>query len=191
MRESTVALLGATAVLVLGAIDLSDAGRALVAQWNVFLFFLGLMTIAAVADQSGLLEDLVEAAARAAHGRADLLFLLVSGVALVVTVTLTNDATVLLLTPLVVDMPKRLRVPVLPYAFACALLANAGSVALRIANPANVLMLRTVPLTAREFIALLLPSAVFASVAVVAVLLVAYRRELSVRITVPVPNERD
>ena len=78
MRESTVALLGATAVLVLGAIDVADAGRALVAQWNVFLFFLGLMTTAAIADQSGLLEDLVVAAARAARGRADVLFLLVS-----------------------------------------------------------------------------------------------------------------
>ena len=191
MRESTVALLGATAVLVLGAIDVADAGRALVAQWNVFLFFLGLMTTAAIADQSGLLEDLVVAAAHAARGRADVLFLLVSGVALLVTITLTNDATVLLLTPLVVDMARRLRVPVLPYAFACALLANAGSVALPIANPANVLVLRTVPLSAGEFITLLLPSAVFASAATIAVLLITRRRELAVRISVPVPDERD
>jgi len=191
MRESTVALLGAAAVLVAGAIDPASALAALAVQWNVFLFFLGLMSIAAIADQSGLLEDLVEAAAGAARGRADVLFLLVCAVALIVTVTLTNDATVLLLTPLVVDMAARLRLPVLPYAYACALLANAGSVALPIANPANVLVLRTVPIGASEFIALLATSAACASLATIVVVFLRRRVELAQPITMPIPNERD
>lgn len=191
VRESTVALAGATAVLVLGAIDPAAALNALAEQWNVFLFFIGLMTITAIADQSGLIGDLVIGAARAARGRADVLFVLVCVVAFTVTVTLTNDATVLLLTPLVIDLAARLRVPVLPYAYACALLANASSAALPIANPANILVLRTVAIDATAFASLLLPSAVLASIATLAALLVTNRRLLSSRIVVPVPDERD
>ena len=185
VREWVVAIAGAALTVLFGIVPPADAFAAIVAQWNVFLFFLGLMTIAAIADQSGLLRHLVVASARAARGRADLLFILVCGVAALVTVTLSNDATVLLLTPLVVEMARRLQVPVLPYAFACAYIANAASVAIPIANPANILVLRSVPLTASEFVVLLGPSAILATIATIGAVFWLRRRELRARVTVP------
>ncbi|HEY6959230.1 MAG TPA: SLC13 family permease [Candidatus Limnocylindria bacterium] len=191
VREWVVAITGAALVILLGVVPPADALAAIVAQWNVFLFFLGLMAISAIADQSGLLRHLVVASARAARGRADLLFVLVSGVAVLVTVTLSNDATVLLLTPLVVDMARRLRVPVLPYAFACAYLANAASIAIPIANPANVLVLQSIPLTASVFVALLGPSAVFATLATIGAVWWLRRGDLRGRIAVPPLTDHD
>lgn len=178
VREWIVAAGGAVAMVAVGAITPAAAVAAIASRWDVFLFFLGLMTIAAVADRSGLLALLVAVAARAARGRRDLLLLQLAGVAILVTVTLSNDATVLLLTPLVVQMATRLRVPVLPYAYACAYLANTASLAFPIANPANVLLLHDAPLGAFEFVGLLGLPALGASLATIVFLLFAHRRDL-------------
>lgn len=191
VREWIVAAAGALAMIVVGAISPGAALAALAERWDVFLFFLGLMTVAAIADQSGLLGHLVVAAARAARGRRDLLLIQLAAVAVIVTVTLSNDATVLLLTPLVVDMAARLRVPVLPYAYACAYLANTASLAFPISNPANILLLHGAPLSATAFLQLLAVPALGASVATVAFLLVAHRRELRGRIEIALPPDAD
>jgi arsenical pump membrane protein len=155
-----------------------DAGIAIARQWDVFLFLLGLMGTAAIVEQSGVVEHLAVLAERQAHGRRDLLLVLVSGVAVLVTATLSNDATVLILTPLVIAMCGHLRVPVLPYALACALLANTASLLLPVANPANILVLHDAPLRLDTFVTLLLVPAIVAIVATVAGLAFVFRAEL-------------
>ena len=189
VREWIVAVAGAIAMIAVGAISPAAALSALAERWDVFLFFLGLMTIAAIADQSGLLGHLVVAAARAARGRRDVLLVQFAIVAVIVTVTLSNDATVLVLTPLVLDMAVRLRVPILPYAYACAYLANTASLAFPISNPANILVLHGAPLSATAFVEMLTVPAIGASVATIAFLLVAHRRELRGRIEIPPPPD--
>jgi arsenical pump membrane protein len=191
VREWIVAAAGALTMIVVGAISPAAALAALSDRWDVFLFFLGLMVIAAIADQSGLLGRLVVAAARAARGRRDLLLIQLAVVAVIVTVTLSNDATVLVLTPLVVDMATRLRVPILPYAYACAYLANTASLAFPISNPANILVLHGAPLSATAFLEILALPALGASVATIVFLLVAHRRELRGSIEVSVATDTD
>ena len=173
-----MALAGAAAVLAIGAITPGDALAALGREWDVFAFLLGLFGIAAIAEQSGVVDRLTAAARRHAGGRRDRLLVLVSGVAALVTVTLSNDATVLILTPLVIAMSRTLAVPVLPYAFACVLMANAASLVLPVANPANVIVLHDAPLRLGPYLAFAaLPSAA-AIVATVGTLLVVFRAEL-------------
>ena len=186
-----MAAAGALTMIVVGAISPAAALAALSDRWDVFLFFLGLMVIAAIADQSGLLGRLVLAAARAARGRRDLLLIQLAVVAVIVTVTLSNDATVLVLTPLVVDMAARLRVPILPYAYACAYLANTASLAFPISNPANILVLHGAPLSATAFLELLALPALGASVATIVFLLIAHRRELRGSIEVSGATDAD
>lgn len=186
-----MAAAGALTMIVVGAISPAAALAALSDRWDVFLFFLGLMVIAAIADQSGLLGRLVVAAARAARGRRDLLLIQLAVVAVIVTVTLSNDATVLVLTPLVVDMAARLRVPILPYAYACAYLANTASLAFPISNPANILVLHGAPLSATTFLEMLALPALGASVATIVFLLIAHRRDLRGSIEVSVAAGAD
>ncbi|HEV8669223.1 MAG TPA: SLC13 family permease [Candidatus Limnocylindria bacterium] len=179
VSEWIIAVVGAAAMLAVGALTPAEALQTLAAQWNVLMFFLGLMATAAVAEQSGVLAWLTGAAYRVARGRQDILFLLVCALCVAVTATLSNDATILLLTPLLVRMVMAVGAPVLPYALACAFLANGASAVLPIANPTNVIVLEGHPLVLSEYVHhLLLPSCV-AILATVGTLFLMHRSALS------------
>ena len=55
-------------MLVTGAVNVGSALAAIGAEWNLFLFFLGLMLIAAVADMAGFFDWAAALAAAAAGG---------------------------------------------------------------------------------------------------------------------------
>jgi arsenical pump membrane protein len=88
-------------------------------------------------------------------------------------------------------MAARLRVPILPYAYACAYLANTASLAFPISNPANILVLHGAPLSATAFLELLALPALGASVATIVFLLIAHRRELRGSIEVSGATDAD
>lgn len=178
VSEWIVAVVGALAMIAIGVLSPAEALDSVAAQWNVLLFFLGLMSTAAVAEQSGVLAWLTGGAYRLAHGRRDFLLLLVSALSVAVTATLSNDATVLLLTPLVVRMVDAVGAPILPYALACVYLANAASTLLPIANPTNVIVLQAHPLALSEYVRHLFVPSVAAILATVAVLLALHRSAL-------------
>jgi arsenical pump membrane protein len=175
IAEWITAVVGAVAMIVVGALTPAEALAAVLDQWNVLLFFLGLMTTAAVAEQSGVLAWLTGGAYTLARGRDDLLLVLVSVLCVFVTATLSNDATILLLTPLVVRMVSAAGGPVLPYALACALLANAASALLPIANPTNIIVLQAHPLVLSEFLRYLFLPSLAAIIATIVTLLVQHR----------------
>src|SRR2546426_4526097 len=66
--EAWSALTGASLMLVTGAVNVGSALAAIGAEWNLFLFFLGLMLIAAVADMAGVFDWAAALAAAAAGG---------------------------------------------------------------------------------------------------------------------------
>lgn len=191
VREWAVALAGAAVVLATGAITATAAIDALLRQWDVFAFLLGLFGIAAVAEQSGIIERLTGIARRHAAGRRDRLLVLISGVAAVVTVTLSNDATVLILTPLVIALCRALGAPALPYAFACVLMANAASLLLPVANPANIIVLHDAPVRLGPYLAFATLPSLAAMVATVGALLVVFRKELRGGLADPVALATD
>jgi arsenical pump membrane protein len=61
-------------------------------------------------------------------------------VGIVVTALLSNDATAVVLTPAVLAAVRRAKVDPRPHLLACALIANAASFLLPIANPANLVV---------------------------------------------------
>lgn len=157
----------------------------------MFAFLLGLFGIAAIAEQAGVVDRLTRSAHRRAGGRRDRLLILVSGVAAVVTVTLSNDATVLILTPLVIALCRALAVPVLPYAFACVFMANAASLVVPVANPANVIVLHDAPVRLGAYLgAATLPS-IAAIVATIGALLFVFRADLRGGLAAPLPTLDD
>ena len=60
-------------------------------------------------------------------------------IAAAITAALSLDATVVLLTPVVLTTVRRLRAPVRPHAYATAHLANAASLLLPVSNLTNLL----------------------------------------------------
>ncbi len=72
-------------------------------------------------------------------------------IAAAITAVLSLDATVVLLTPVVLAAVRRLRTPVRPYAYATAHLANAASLLLPVSNLTNLLAFHTANLSFTKF----------------------------------------
>jgi arsenical pump membrane protein len=158
-NESRIAMGGAAALLLLGLIRPTDASLTLLRDWNTFLFFFGMMGISAMAEAAGLFDWLAAHAARMAHGSATRLFLNVFALGTLITMIFCNDATALILTPVVYLLVTRLRLPVLPYMFACTFIADAASFLLPISNPINIIVMSRFPIGLLLFLRLLfLPS---------------------------------
>ena len=159
--EARIAMAGAGTLLILGLIRPTDAFVTLLHDWNTFLFFLGMMGLSALAETAGLFDWLATLAARFARESAARLFLNVFLLGTLITMIFSNDATALILTPVVYVLVTKLRLPVLPYLFACTFIADTASFLLPISNPINIIITSRFPLDLRTFLRLLfLPSLV-------------------------------
>lgn len=98
------------------------------------------MVLAAFAQRDGMFDWIADRAVRIAGRSRFRLFALVYGAGIVTTAFLSNDATIVALTPAVVQALARYDAPPLPYVVACALVANAASFVLPISNPSNLLV---------------------------------------------------
>jgi arsenical pump membrane protein len=130
---------GALLMLLTGAVAPGSALSAVAREWDLFLFFLGLMLTAAVADMAGFFDWAAQLAVRAAGGSGRRLLFNVLVLGSLITTFLSNDATAVILTPVVYAVVTRLRLRVMPYLFAISFIANAASMTLPISNPINVL----------------------------------------------------
>ncbi len=68
LNEAMIALAGAALLLIIGLINPLDALATLASDWNTFFFFLGMMSISALAEAAGLFDWLAAQAARLAGG---------------------------------------------------------------------------------------------------------------------------
>src|SRR5579883_548567 len=191
-NEALVALAGAALLLILGLIAPLDALATLLSQWNTFLFFLGMMALSAFAEEAGLFDWLAAQAARLAKNRAALLYLNIFLLGALISMILSNDATALILTPIVYVLVTRLRLPVLPFLFACTFIADSASFLLPVSNPINILLTSQFPLDLPTFLKLLsLPCLVVIGVNI-GVFFLLYRRQLHGRFDLkrlPSPEE--
>lgn len=163
--EGLVALAGGCGMVLLRAVGPGEALGLLVGSWNVLLFFLGLMVLAALAEQAQFFEWAAALAVAGAGGSPRRLLLNVFAVGAVITALLSNDATVLVLTPAVYTLAVRLGRDPRPFAFACTFVADTASFLLPVSNPVNVLVLHAFPAPLGAFLRHLLPAAL-ASIAI-------------------------
>ena len=176
--ESHIAMGGAGALLVLGLIRPADAALTLLRDWNTFLFFLGMMGISAMAESAGLFDWLAVQAARLAGNSARRLFLNVFLLGTAITMLFSNDTTALILTPVVYVLVTKLRLPVLPYLFACTFIADTASFLLPISNPINIIVMSHYPLTLPTFLRLLFVPCVVVIAINFAIFFLLYRSQL-------------
>ena len=137
--EAWAGAAGALLMLITGSVSPGSAVDAVTSEWNLFLFFLGLMITAAVADMAGFFDWAAGLAVAAAGGSGRRLLFNVLILGTLITTFLSNDATAVILTPVVYTIATRLRLRVMPYLFAVSFIANAASMTLPISNPINVL----------------------------------------------------
>ena len=140
LPEGASAALGAAVLLLTGGANLGDLGAVLRDNLTVYAFFLGMMTLTTLAEGAGVFEQLAGAAAWLARGSPRRLFLNVIVLGTVISTFLTNDATALILTPVVYTLVTGLNLDPLPYVFACTFIADTASMTLPISNPINIIL---------------------------------------------------
>jgi arsenical pump membrane protein len=178
LDEARIALAGAILLLLLGLIAPLDALFVLLNDWNIFFFFLGMMTLSAMVDAAGLFDWLAAKAAGLSGGSSHRLLLNTFLLGCLISMILSNDATALILTPIVYTLVTRLRLPVLPFMFACTFIADTASFLLPVSNPINIIVLTTFRLDLLTYLRLLLLPALVVIGINVGVFFLLYRRQL-------------
>jgi len=149
--EAAVSVVVVGVVLATHYVDIDDAGEALRPLAPVVGFLVAILIVAEVCARAGLFEaaaDVVRDHSRHSPRR---LFLGVFLLAAVVTTALSLDATVVLLTPVVIGAARGLNASARPGAYACLRLANSGSLLLPVSNLTNLLALPYLHLTFAGF----------------------------------------
>jgi Na+/H+ antiporter NhaD/arsenite permease-like protein len=170
-----VAIIGATAMVITGAVPWDEAVAAVDAHTLVLLF--GMMIVAAYLRLSGFFRLVTTWAIRRARTPVAVLVAVVAASG-VLSALFVNDVVCLVLAPLVIEMTRRLGLPPGPYLIALATAANVGSVATLTGNPQNMLVGSFSGISYRGFLVREAPVAILGLACVVAVVWLVYRQRL-------------
>ena len=179
LSESVVAVPAAVLIVALGIVPWHAALHALREIGPTVGFLAAILVFGHLCAEAGVFDYLGAVAASASKGDPRRLLVLVVMLAAGVTATLTLDATVVLLTPVVLTTTARLRVPARPHLYACTRLANSGSLLLPVSNLTNLLAFTASGLSFGHFTALMLLPWVLVCVAEWGGLRTFFRRDLS------------
>jgi len=151
LPEVVVALPAAALLVLLGVLPLSQAGAEAGSLAPTIGFLAAILVLADLCDRHGLFEAAGAWMATGARGRPVVLLALVFAAASLVTAVLSLDATVVLLTPVVLTTVARLQLRAKPHAYACTHLANSASLLLPVSNLTNLLAFRASGLSFGRF----------------------------------------
>ncbi len=168
------AIAGASLMIAANVLTLGQAYEAIDYQTIALLF--GMMIVVANLRLSGFFALVAAWVAERAHRPLTLLAGIVA-VAGVLSAFFVNDTVCLALTPLVLDIARKLRRNSVPYLLALAMASNAGSVATVTGNPQNMMIGSYSGISYAAFAAALAPIAAVSLAIVGAVIALVYRRE--------------
>jgi len=150
--------------------------------WPILVFAVSITVVAELASEAGVFAAVAERTARAARGRAGLLWFFVVLLAVMSTAFLSLDTTAVLLTPVVVMVARANGLPPLPFALTAVWLANTASLILPVSNLTNLLALHVLGFSdPGRFVALMAVPAIIAIVVPCAILFAIYRRDFATR----------
>ncbi|RSO49148.1 arsenic transporter [Streptomyces sp. WAC 06725] len=153
--EAVVAVPAAGLLVVAGAVSPSAAWQQVHTLLPVVGFLAAVLVLAHLCAREGLFEAAGAALARRCAGRPRLLLAGVFVLAAAVTAVLSLDATVVLLTPVIVATAAHAGARARPHLYACAHLANSASLLLPVSNLTNLLALGAAGLSFTRFAALM------------------------------------
>jgi len=153
--EGVWALAGGLLMLATGRIGPAETLDALRGISGVVVFLFGLFWLSLVASRAGLIERAAQLTTRMAGGNSHRLLFAVFALGTVITALLSNDATVVLVTPVVLHACRTLRLPPLPFLFACTFVADTASSLLPVSNPINVLFAEQLDISFERHVLLL------------------------------------
>lgn len=157
LNRPAAALLGTVLMVATGVMTPEQAYRAV--DYDTLVLLLGMMLICSYLYLAGFFDWAADWILRHAHSPQSLLLHLVITSGLL-SALLVNDSVCLMLTPLVVAVIVRGKLPLLPYLLALSMSANLGSVATLVGNPQNMIIGHMSGISFLRFTASMLPIAV-------------------------------
>ncbi len=153
--EAVAAVPAAALLIIAGVVSRNDAMAEVLRLLPVVGFLAAVLVLAKLCDDEGLFHAAGVAMARRSGGSPVRLLATVFVIAAVTTAVLSLDATVVLLTPVVLATARTLNVPSRPHAYAAAHLANSASLLLPVSNLTNLLAFSAAGLTFGRFTAVM------------------------------------
>jgi len=137
-NRAIVALIGAAAMIWIGALDQNEALKGI--DWNTIGLLTGMMILVSVSRRSGMFEYLAIWSAQRARAKPAGILLLLQLTTAVVSSLLDNVTTVLLVVPVTLAITRELDVPPYPFLFAEVFASNIGGTATLIGDPPNIMI---------------------------------------------------
>ena len=180
VHRVAAALGGVAAMTLIGLVDADTAffDRETGVDWNVIFLLFGMMVIVGILKHTGLFEFLALWAARRSRGEPRRLLALTILVTAVPSPILDNVTTVLLVTPVILQVCARLGLPPAPYLMTVVFAANIGGMATLIGDPPNIIIASRGGLTFNDFLVHSLPITVVLILGLVLLTRVLFRRDL-------------
>jgi arsenical pump membrane protein len=179
LPPALVALPGAALLVLVGAVSAQRAEGAVRQIAPTVGFLVVVLLLSHLADREGLFTWAAAATARRSGRSARALLVRVVVLSAVVTAVLSLDATVVLLTPVVIATAAHMRTSSLPHAYAAGHLANSASLLLPVSNLTNLLAFAATGLSFLHFTGLMLAPWLVAVAVEFAVLRWLFRSELA------------
>ena len=174
LDRTGAALVGASLMVVVGGLSLEQAYAAI--DLNTIVLLLGMMLLVAHLRLSGFFRLVSTGLLNRARYPLVLLAATVC-VAGLLSAFLVNDTICLMLTPLVLDLTKKLERDPMPYLLATAMASNVGSVATLTGNPQNMIIGHLSRIPYWTFTAALGPIAIVSLLLTMGLIALAYRHE--------------
>lgn len=171
-----IALVGAAAVLATGCLDVHAAAKSV--DYETILLLFGMMVLVAYLQLSGFFALATVQIGRRWSAPLPLLAVTI-GLSGVLSAFLVNDVVCVALTPLVIDLTRRLKRAPIPYLVGLATASNVGSVATITGNPQNIIIGSLSSISYLRFTARLAPIAIVGLVIDFLIVAAVYRRVLT------------
>lgn len=156
--EAVAAVPAAAILVAIGAVSVHDALDEMARLLPVVGFLAAVLVLAQLCDEEGVFHAAGQLMARGSAGQPKRLLAQVFVIASITTAVLSLDATVVLLTPVVLASARMLRLPADPHAYASAHLANTASLLLPVSNLTNLLAFTSAGLSFGRFSVLMAAS---------------------------------
>lgn len=175
LNRPAAALLGTVMMVAFGVLTPQEAYQAV--EYDTLVLLLGMMIISAYLFLAGFFNWAADWILRRAKTPQALLrhLIFASGI---LSAVLVNDVACLMLTPLVVTVMVRGKLPLAPYLLALAMSSNLGSVATLVGNPQNMIIGHLSKISFLRFSASMVPVALTGLAVQYALLRVGFRQVL-------------
>lgn len=152
LNEAWFAAGGAFVLMIAGVLPVRAPIDAIRSTQDVLIFLAAMMVLVGIVDRAGVIEVVAERLAGWCGEDTRVLYVAMFALAAVVTATLSLDITIVLVTPILYAVTRRRGIDPVPFLFACAFVANIGSLVLPVSNLTNLLLVNRLDLPFDGFV---------------------------------------